>query len=355
MNKIQELDYKPPAFEIKIEGKDMEHEMSLHVSAVTVTKRIGQSDHIRFQVQDKMENGTFIWIDKDTFKIGNKINIALGYPGELDHKAEAHIQEVSPRFEESLPPSITVEGTHKVYSLLSRRCDLKTYKKKSDSDIIKAIAGEVGIPAVVDRTAIVFENKFKNSDTDYLRFIRKLVEQNSRFEFFITNGKLYFRRAPIDKSETLTLKWGENLVSFIPMVNVANMITTVIARGIKDKKTIEAKANAGQEKAMGPRHKLGSQIAKKSIGERIEYITDYPAESNEQLKELALARLEAATANFVIAVGRTMGIPSIEPGICIKLEGLGDTFSGKYYVMETVHNISCDGYIVNFVARRNVL
>jgi phage protein D len=353
-----DISYYAPAFEIKLDGRNIEKidpALKKSINSIIITKAIGQSDHIKVEIQDYMEAGKFTWMDNKVFDMGKKINAAVGYTGKMTHKAEAHIQEISTAFTSGLAPTITIEGSHKGFTQLAKKTKTAVYKKKKDSDIVKKIASEVGLRPSVDNTKLTFELKVKRGKTDNLTFIKTLVSQNTQFEFFITEGKLYFRKAAINKKPVTKLKWGEHLVNFSPTANLSKMITGVIALASLKKKTIKVKVGAGKEKKVESKKKLGSQLAKKHIGENIEYITDQPVDSKEELKELAMARLGAKTAEFVTAEASTVGIPELKPGVCVQLEGLGKKFSGKYYITKTVHTIDGSGYKVNFSVRSNVL
>ncbi len=353
-----DVSYYAPVFELKLDGKDIEKidpALKKCITSITVTKAIGQSDHIKFDVQDQMEAGQFTWLDKNIFEMGQQINAALGYSGNVSHKAEAHVQEVSTGFTSGLAPTLTIEGSHIAFTKMTKSTKELVFKEKKDSEIVKHIAGILKVGTQIEATSVKFDLKTKKSEATYMEFISNLVSENSRFEFFISEGKLFFRQAKIDESPRITLTWGQDLVSISPSADMAKMITGVVALASLNKKTSRVKVAAGIEKKVDPGKTLGSVLAKKYVGENLEYVTARPTDSTEELKALAEARLEEQNRDFVTAEGSTVGIPELSPGMCIQLEGLGQKFSGKYYVGKTVHTIDGSGYKVNFSVRSNVL
>lgn len=352
---VDYFDYSAPAFKITLAGKPMKPELLNSITSINVEKEISGADKIYFEVQDQMEHGKFMWLDKDVFEMGSEINVQLGYTGKMTHKAVAHISSISTKFSSGLTPTFTIEATHKAFNLLSDKNEMLSYSKKKDSDIVKDIAGKVGLRAKVDVTKIMFEDKNSSGKESYLDFIKRLVSQNSRYEFFISAGKLFFREAATGGKPVVKLKWGQHLENFSPTVNLSKMITTVKVNSSEDKKDINEEAKAGEEKKVDPGKTLGSQKAKKQYGEKMISIPVGHGASQKELKELALAKLEETNADYVTASASTVGIPELKPGVCVQLEGLGKKFSGKYYVTKTKHTIDSSGYKVNFDVRSNVL
>lgn len=347
--------YYAPAFTVKLNGMELEPLLLKSITSLTVTKQIQAADQIQLELQDQMEGGTFVWLDKEPFKMGQKISVEMGYTGDKTQTAEAHVTGVKTKFTSGLCPTMSIEAKDKAFTRLNNKSEQTIYKQKKDSDIVSQIAREMGLQPIVDPTDILFEEKIKNSHISCLDFIKIMVQNNTSFEFFISQGKLYFRKAPIDKAPAMTLTWGQQLKNFSPQANIDNMVTGVTAFGIQKKETVKAEAMAGIEKKNDPKKQLGSQLYKTKIGEKIETINDQPVDSKEELDELVKARLTAKTADFVTASGETPGIPGLNPGTCIQLEGLGKTFSGKYYVTQTTHTIDAGGYNTHFEVRSNVM
>ncbi len=67
-----------------------------------------------------------------------------------------------------------------------------------------------------------------------------------------------------------------------------------------------------------------------------------------------LAELLPRLNNRLTGSGSTIGDPRIKAGRVIRLDGLGDQFSGLYRVTSATHSIDASGYRTNFQVRKEV-
>jgi phage protein D len=71
----------------------------------------------------------------------------------------------------------------------------------------------------------------------------------------------------------------------------------------------------------------------------------------DQLAERALAEM---ALRYIRAEGQCIGDPRLRAGKVVKIEGLGERFSGPYYVTSVEHRFGrSGGYRTSFSARRN--
>lgn len=356
----QDVSYLTPAFNIKLEGTALTAEQLNIVTSVTVTKGIGKADHFSFEVQDIMENGQFKWLGNDLFKMGKKVNISLGYAGKTGHTIEAHIDTISPSFSSGMAPTFKVEGSHKGFTLMTEDSELKDYSEKKDSAIISEIAGVVGLGSEVDTTeeAEPDAKEFKDAGQSYWSYIGTIAARNKEFEYFVDDGKLYFRKAKVGDSPVLTLTWGQHLLSFSTSVDVSKLYSEVIvlSRNGPQDTDIEGKATAGSENLTKLGSKFGSELAKEAFdGKKIKYMVKGSAGDKSEADGIALAKLESGSLKLISGTCKSLGFPAIKPGVVVELKGLGDIFSGKYYVSDSTHTIGSSGYDCSFSIWRNAL
>ncbi|UCH97384.1 MAG: phage late control D family protein [Candidatus Aminicenantes bacterium] len=357
MPKKIDTQYDAPAFKIEIEGKEMDAAAAMSIASVSVTKKMGQADYFSIQIQDEMRGGTLKWLGNKMFKYGNKVSIKMGYTNDTSFKMQGHIEEIKPQFIDSPAPVFEVAGKDKAFACLAEKSDYKCYNKKKDSDIVKTIASEVGLtPNVEATTGSPPEKKEKKGGTSYLQFIKKMVIENKEFEFFVSDGKLVFRKAKTKDSPVVELQWGIHLLSFIPRLNLSGILTGVTVRWWDEKKCepIIGQAKTGDETPVGP-GKTAGKIAKEVYGNVDKIITDQPADSKDEAKNMAIAVLNNTNAEFITGEGKTIGIPAITPGVVIELKDLGNWFSGKYYVTAVTQTIDSEGYYTTFNVRRNTI
>ncbi len=354
-----DVSYYAPTVEVKINGKELKAEVSKIISSLTIEQEINKCNNFRFTVQDELKGGKFKWLGDDLFKYGNDISIKMGYSNKKSKMLEGKIQKISANFFQGLAPTFTVEGMDSAYKFLMEKSDAETFKEKTNSEIVKSIAGKVHLKPVVEDTKHVYPIKRKKGGEPYFEFIERLAKESENFEFYITDEKLFFAKPKTakEKKPILTLRWAHELISFQPTLNTSEPYTEVIVRSWdrKGKKKIEASAKAGEEEKQEGDKQSSSKIAKKIYGDVVKVVTETPVKSVKEAKKLALSKLKEASDNFIKGQGETIGVPEIKPGVLIEIQGLGEWFSGKYYVEKTTHTLDSSGYRTSFHVRRNTI
>lgn len=347
--------YFAAAFTVKIKGKDLVKDQHISVTSVKIDMKIGQADNFSFTVQDVLADGRYKWLGNDLFKKGNEVTVELGYTSSTTVQTVAHIEDVAPEFSNAVTPTFTVSGKHKGYMKLTMNSGLDTYTKKKDSEIVSAIANEVGLSPTVDSTSIKWEVKNKKADTSNLKFIEDMVTENKEFEFFVANGTLYFRKAKTKQGAALTLEWGKHITSFKHKLDVSKIITGVTVKWWDQVKqeAIEGVASVSDETAVGNGSKTAGKVAQTLYGSKEKVISNIIAPSNADAKSIAQAKMQNNNQMFVTADVKTPGLAELVPGIMVDIKGLGDVYSGTYYVFGASHSIDGSGYQTSFSLRRN--
>lgn len=146
------------------------------------------------------------------------------------------------------------------------------------------------------------------------------------------------------------------LRSFNPTLNVNSQVTKVIVSGLHPttREPITGEAGIGDE-ARQDGARSGPQVAKEALGERVERVSNAPVSSQKEAEELARALYNDRANRFITGTGATIGLPDLRAGTLIMLKGLGDRFSGQYYVTQTTHTLSSAGYHTSFTVRKNAI
>ena len=141
-------------------------------------------------------------------------------------------------------------------------------------------------------------------------------------------------------------------------MNTAGLVTEVEVRGHNpgDPNTpIVGRARAGSERSQEPGRQTASQVAADRHGEVKRVLTGLIVNSPEHANAIAQAELNRRSDTFIEGDVDCVGIPQIRPGVTIRLEKMGQKFSGKYYVKETNHAVGNSGYRLQFTVKRNAL
>jgi phage protein D len=85
--------------------------------------------------------------------------------------------------------------------------------------------------------------------------------------------------------------------------------------------------------------------------DREDIVVDQPVTSQQEAQALATALLRERAYNYITASGQVIGLPDLRPGDNIEVKGVGQRFSGQYYVTKVEHSIGSSGYLSSFEVR----
>jgi phage protein D len=353
-----------PRFEIIVNGSRLSADVSHVISSLEIEQELNKMNSFKFQVQDEYAPAgaqgaqsarPFRWLGHPLFKFGNDVSLSLGYL-TLQKMTQGKIQNISASFTHELAPTFSVEGADSAYVFLTTPSDVEPYRDKTDSDIVSQIANQAQLTADVDATSEVFPVKIKQGGKSYLQFIEELAKSNG-YEYSLSGRTLSFVRPKTDRPPDMSFTWGRNLLSFNPRLRTDAVYTEVIVRAWdrSGRKMIEARANAGDEHQQESQKQFGSQVAQQIYGQAVRVITDRPVTSQAEARKIALAELQRSSDGLIEATIEMVGRPDLRPGTRIQLDGVGEWFSGKYYVNKATHRISNQGYRTSCEMKRNAL
>ncbi|MGG6296325.1 VgrG-related protein [Leptolyngbya sp. AN02str] len=308
------------------------------------------------------------WKYTDLFKLGNTVQVGfVSSTTEATEFSEAEdgtvfdgeITAVEAHFTSQAEAPIIVRG-YDVSHRLHRGRYSRSFQNETDSDIVKKIAGEVGIPiGTVDETGGPFGYGDINDANGYIfqqnqtnmEFLRSRAARYG-YELFVQDGKLYFRKPK--QNASLSLKWLKDLHSFRVQVTNAEQVSSVEVRGwdIQKKAPIIETSNAsnsltttqyGKGEATATCFK-GKPPTPKLI------VVDQCVSSNNEAQKIATALCDELGDEFVQGDAMSEGNPNLRPGKLVKLVGLGQ-YSGDYYITATRHLFHERKYTTEFSVR----
>ncbi|MBE9594570.1 MAG: phage late control D family protein [Proteobacteria bacterium] len=348
-----------PNYKILIDSKDIFREHFIEITNVSFDDDLERADTFTFSINDPKVK----CLDSDVFEPGNVVEIKMGYGDQLATMIVGEITSLRPNFPTDGTPQLEITG----YDLSNQfRMIRKGWvrENKRDSEVVAEIARKAKhkLETQIKQTepehlSVVQPLRYEGETcTDY-RFIKMLADLNS-FEFFIKGRTLYFRKPRKEESEIVTLKYGTSLLSFNPEINIANQRSVVRVEGGRDLRTgqeIVGIARRGSEEARERGRRSGGDIVENLYGEVEERILDSPVYTQQEADTLARSRLNRLSEGLIRGSANCIGIPEIRAGENIKLEGLGEKFSRKYYIERTTHAISNAGYSTTFNIKANTI
>jgi len=235
--------------------------------------------------------------------------------------------------------------SHRLY----RETRSRAFLNKKDSDLASEIAQAAGLQAQVDSTSTVYDHVYQHNQTD-LEFLMQRAWRIG-YECFVSDGTLYFRKPPSDDA-SLTLTWGQSLLSFQPRMSLAEQVDEVVVKGwdVDKVETIVGKATNGKLYPKVKEQKDGADWAG-AFGTGRQVIVDQPVVSQAEADTLASARLDELSGAFIEAEGQAFRQPEIKAGQKLKIEALGQRFSGTYLVTSARHIYTPTGLATHFSVR----
>jgi len=331
--------------EIKVDGTAIE---TLVLNAL-IEAVMDQHTHLPHMFTLRLHDPELKLIDNGPFDLTKEVEISVvNSEGTKVKLITGEITALEPEFQKGMVAILIVRGYDKSHRLF-RETKSAAFLNKKDSDLATEFAGNAGLSASVDATSTVYDHIYQDNQSD-LAFLMQRAWRIG-YECFVADGKLYFRKPPSSGTK-VGLTWGKDMVSFHPVMTLAEQVNEVIVKGWDPatQKAIVGKATAGKLYPSSGESKDGAAWAK-TFGAGKQIIVDVPVVTQAEADLLAQARLNELSGMFIEAEGVVLNKPTITAGEFVKIEGLGTRFSGTYMVTEASHLYDNTGLTTTFTVR----
>ncbi|MBN1261981.1 MAG: VgrG-related protein [Anaerolineae bacterium] len=331
---------------IKVDGQaiDTTIDASLIEWIIDNDLRLPDMISLRFDADD------LTMVDDDTFKIGKSLEVTLNSNNTDKTLFKGEITAIEPVFGDG-HVELVVRGYDKSHRLY-RGKKTRVFANMTDSDVVTKIAQEAGLSADVDSTSATHEHVWQNNQTD-MEFLRTLARRLG-FHLYVEDQTLYCKETPAASTTTVTLAWGENLISFRPRISAAHQTDEVNVRSwdtAKKEAVVGTKTAATNTSHQGGTSSSGGDIAKTAFTAAATTLIRPSGLTQTEAEAMAQALLNRINSSFVQAEGLCIGNPDIKPGIVVELSALGERFSGAYLVTTTTHRFVAGAYETVFTVR----
>jgi len=360
-------DYYAPDCRIEVRGRELDSETKGDVLDVKVKMDLENLTGFDLTINNWNDRKfAFKYSDTDSFDVGNHVHIQMGYAGRLLSMMTGVITSLTPRFSESGPPTLGVSGLDTLVKLRDRKPganDVKRFVKKSDSQIAEVVASRNKLKFHADSQGRV-DDVVTQGNLDEAQFLKWLAARND-YDCFIgvdqDSGEdtLYFIK-PTDgrdgrRTRQYVFEWGKSLINFSPVLTIAEQVGTVTVRGWNPQTKEPIVYTAGQKDLPSTNSgngMSGPQAAEQRLAKKSEIIINRPVTSAQEAQDLAISRLRELSYKYITGSGQVIGVPDLRPGDNVDLKGLGDRFSGVYYVLKVEHTLGSAGYQTKFDVRK---
>jgi len=343
-----------PHAEVLIDGSALPANAQAHVASITAALDTDLIGMFALELTGSDDQQAAVpWVDDALFSIGNGVEIKLGYVDNVETVMVGEIVALEPVFAFDRLPSVTVRGFDRRHRLARGR-RTRTFVQQKDSDIAAQIAGEAGLTAQATDSAVVHDYVLQANQSD-LEFLQERARR-IHFEVVVEDQTFYFRPIANDAAETLTLTMESDLLEFRPRLSALRQVTEVTVRGWdpKQKTALVGSAKAGDEVSVMAGQSSGPAASDSAFGAAPGLVGDRPVATQAEADQLAKGRFNTAALGYVTGEATCLGRTDVHPGSVIKLDGIGQRFSGVYYVAGVKHHYTAQrGYLTDLSLRRN--
>jgi phage protein D len=346
-----------PTFLIQIEGEQLSSDITQHISRFVYEDCEDQDDLMELTLEGSLE-----LVDDPLLQEGNVIKARWGYVDEWSDIKECVLKEPEYTFGD------VVQVKLKAYdagSKMKGKGSQKIWKNKTYSQIAREIASKYKLKAVVDETKTLVVSEPQGNKSDFA-FLRCLAERIG-YRFYIQGNELHFHKRSLDKKPLLTLTYlGRDglLLSFRPKVKAQvskaeGTQTKAVGFDPMSKKAVVHEAYDGNvnQTVLGKKTLLvdGATGEEKYEAQETGKVIPTPYQITQENQELAEGIKQEAQLDQLEAEAVVIGMPTIAAKEIIEITGVGNKFSGNYYIKQVRHDIGGSGYLMTLDLKRNAL
>lgn len=348
------FDTLAPEFSVKVDGRALPMEaladlISLSVlddvdAASMFTLTLSSWDAVRMKVK---------WIDDALLREGATVEIGIGYRDATPLLAAGEITGIEPEFLLDRAPTLTVRGHDRRHRLMRAR-RTRTFTHCKDSDIAGRIASEAGLRPDARDSGVTLDYVLQHNQTD-LEFLSARARRIG-WEVVVRDRTLHFGPRGVDTAEVLTLHREIELLEFRARLSTLSQASALEVRGWdpRRREPIVARAAAGDAPSRMAGRDSGPSTVQRAFADPGTARVDAPVQDQQEADQLARLGLAEMALRHVQAQGLCIGEPRLKAGTVVRIEGLGERFSGPYYLTSTEHRFGKkNGFRTAFSARRD--
>lgn len=332
-----------PRLYLKIGGSNASEQVTDAIVSVEVDDSLTLPDMFSIHLRDP----NLEWIDADTFSLGTEVEISAGRENQETTILKGEITGIEPRLNREMGPTIMIRGFDKSHRL-NRGRKTKSYQQMTDSDIAQSVAQDNSLRCQADSTSQVREYVLQDNQTDW-EFLISRAERVG-YRVLVEDDTLHFVQFPDSGAQTPTLEWADELLEFNARLSSARQVSEVIVQGWnpEQQEQIVGRATQPNDTPQIGESRQGGAATQSAFGAASEIVVDRPVFSQAEADTLAQAVCDEIGQGFIEAECVAVGNAAIQAGVNIRLDGLGNRFSGTYRVTHALHRYDRDGYKTRF-------
>lgn len=351
--------FSAPAFRVEINGTDVCKEGAaipeITIDIVSDNDTTGGCSFTVVNVFDPQKSSLKKDWMQNYFMPGKLVKVWMGYVKQK-YVFSGFINVVKVNFNQGDIPTVDIQCIDaKGYLHNGKKEHNKGEKniKQVVSEILQTCRSEkIASKVTVDDIPEIQWDLIQHNQTDF-EFLVELANTYNYTFCTIAGEVMFVKPRQIGKdSPILTLKWGENLMSFERDMDITNQIFEVNVIGTDPDTNQPISGKSGAIKPTGTASKTPDRMVN-FIRKRIQEKFDASVRTEKEARDVATAEKDAILMGFITGRGSCIGIPELIPCRFIKLEGMGPGIDNTYYINRVSHHFSTSGYTTTFQVRGN--
>ncbi len=338
---------------VQVDGADLPADVAPLLSSLIVDSSRNVPDMFVLRFLDEQA----MVLSKGGLKVGAEVAITVqsSGPGGPVPLLKGEVTAVEAELDQDGFHTV-VRGLDKSHRLFRGR-RMEAYLNMTPGDIVRKVAGRVGVPLGKVTAGAVLEHVAQDNVNDW-DFLQSLAEQIGA-TVRVVDGKLDFAvptlatTAPSGndgaRENPLVLERGVNLLSLRATVTAAGQVPEVEVRGwdVKQKKevvaSVPAKTSSAELADVTP-VKLANTFGSPKFVEAAPTLV-----TSSQVQSRAKALADRLASGFAELEGVVHGNPRMKAGEAVTLRQMGSPFDGKYTLSAVRHDFAADtGYVTSF-------
>ncbi|MGZ4643246.1 MAG: phage late control D family protein [Blastococcus sp.] len=340
-----------PAFALRVGGLPLPPEIAADVIGVSAAQDVDLPGMFTVRLIDwSPDRQATTWSNGPPFEPGAPVEVLLGYVGALTSVLTGEITGLELEIDGDQPPTLLVRGYDRRHRLMRGQLT-RSFVGVTDSDIAHRIGTERGLAVRATATTGRVAHVFQHNQTD-LEFLTQRARRIG-YEVGIDDRTLLFQPRRRPQVATALLRRDVDLVSFAPRLTTMGQTGGVAVQGwdpSRPDRQLRAVTGADDAAASGRGPAAVRTAGALGVGNRT---LVRPLADRAEAETLAGALAESTQPWRITGPGTCIGRPDVRAGSLVRIEGLGDRFSGDYAVTSATHTFSPSaGYRTDFCVER---
>ena len=246
-------------------------------------------------------------------------------------------------------PELTVLAEDALSVARRARCS-KVYTDKSPADVVRAIASDLGLTAVLSGLDSPVAT-WAQLNESALSFLRRLLGRFDADVQIVGEELQVSPRKDVSRGTVELALFGQ-LTKVRVIADLADQVSKVTACGWNAKDGAAAKGEASSGTHLGPGSgRDGKAVLEEALESRAEHLGHVAVGTDAEAQAIAEAAFDLRARRFVRAEGTAEGNPQLRVGSGLKLTGVAPQFDNTYYVVRACHLYDLrQGYRTDFSA-----